>query len=187
MATTGTGATAGTGGATTSTTASSSSSGGKVDHPVINEISAKSEDWVELANPGTAAVDLGDYGLCDDVDPTQGAECDLATIARFPKGTMIPAGGYVLVVGDQDPAAGVGPQVMCLPSGGPTTCFYVSWKVSSSNGETVHLVAPNDDPVDEVKYPVDAVPSGQTWGRLPDGTGAFAANKPTPGAGNAAP
>jgi hypothetical protein len=81
----------------------------------------------------------------------------------------------------------VGPHVMCLASGGPTTCFYASWKVSASNGETVHLLDPKDAPVDEVLYPMDAVPSGQTWGRLPDATGSFAANEPTPGATNAAP
>jgi hypothetical protein len=182
--------TTGSGGAVTtasSSTSSSSSSGGKVDHPVINEISAKSDDWVEIANPGATAVDLGDHGLCDDVDPTMGAQCDLTTIVRFPKGTMLPAGGYVLVVGNQPADAGVGPQVMCLASGGPTTCFYATWKISSSNGETVHLLGPGDAPIDEVKYPADAVPSGQTWGRLPDGTGAFAPNQPTPGAGNAAP
>ncbi|MFT3776513.1 MAG: hypothetical protein QM820_65060 [Minicystis sp.] len=44
-----------------------------------------------------------------------------------------------------------------------------------------------DKAVDEVKYPADAVPGGQTWGRLPDGTGSFGPNKPTPGAANAGP
>lgn len=177
---------AGTGGSTGSTS-TSTSGGGAVDHAVVNEISATGEDWIEIANPTSVAIDLGDYGLCGDVDPAAGAECDTSTMVRFPKGTMLPPGGHLLIVGDQDPADGVGPHVMCLPSGGPTTCFYASWKVSASNGETVHLLDPDDDPVDEVKYPIDAVPDGQTWGRLPDGTGAFAANKPTPGDANAAP
>lgn len=185
----GTTAAGGAGGSMTTTTSSSSSStsGGAVDHAVINEISAKGEDWVEIANPTAKALDLSGFGLCDDVDPTKGAECDMATIVRFPDGTTVPPGGYVLVVGNQDPAAGVGPHVMCLMSGGPTTCFYASWKVSSSNGETVHLLDAKDAPVDEVHYPMDPVSSGQTWGRLPDGAGSFAANKPTPGAPNAAP
>jgi hypothetical protein len=34
---------------------------------------------------------------------------------------------------------------------------------------------------------MNAVVDGQTWGRLPDLTGSFGANKPTPGAANQAP
>lgn len=170
-----------------SSSGSSSSSGGAAEHVVLNEISAKGEDWVEIANPTGSDVDLGGYGLCDDVDPTKGSECDMDTIVRFPDGTMIPAGGYVLIVGNQDPADGVGPHVMCLTSGGPTTCFYASWKVSASNGETIHLLDDKDDVVDEQQYPTSGVADGQTWGRLPDGTGSFAAAAPTPGEANAAP
>ncbi|APR74766.1 Hypothetical protein A7982_00112 [Minicystis rosea] len=189
-----TGTGTGAGGASSTTTTgdgasstSSTSSGGPAGEPVLNEISAKDEDWIEIANPGSSPIDLGDYGLCDDVDPAEGHECDMDTIVRFPKGTTIPAGGYVVVVGDKDAADGVGPHVDCLKSGGPTTCFYASWKVSASNGEQLHLLDPKDDTVDEVEYPKDGVGDGETWGRLPDGTGSFAATAPTPGAANKAP
>ena len=183
--------TAGSGGQTTSgqggsSTTSTGVGAGAPGQVVINEIAAKGADWIEIANSGDEAFDLGDHGLCGDVDPTKGSECDLSSIVRFPKGTTLPAGGYLLIVGDQDAAAGVGPHVTCLPSGGPTTCFYASWKVSSSNGETVHLVDAEDTPLDEVPYPPDAVPEGQTWGRVPDRSGGFAANDPTPGAANQA-
>lgn len=187
--TTGNGGSTSTGTTSTSTgtTTSTSMSTGTPGEPIINEIAAKGADWIEIANPGDSVIDLGGYGLCGDVDPTQGPECDIATIARFPQGTTLPPGGYLLILGDQDPVDGVGPHVMCLPDGGPTTCFYASWKVSASNGETVHLLDPKDEPVDEVLYPKDAVPSGQTWGRVPDMTGGFAENDPTPGAANMAP
>jgi hypothetical protein len=178
----GSGTTTATGGAATT----SSSTTAPPSHAVINEISAKGGDWVEILNPGGAPLDLSGFGLCDDVDPAAGSECDKATAARFPKGTTLPPGGYLLVVGNQPAGDGVGPHVDCLADGGPTTCFYATWKVSSSSGETVHLVDADDAPIDEVHYPADAVPSGETWGRLPDGTGIFAANLPTPGAPNQA-
>lgn len=176
---------------TTSTMGTSTATGtggheGGPGRAVINEIAAKGADWIEIGNPGGESFDLGDYGLCGDVDPTQGHECDMDTMVRFPKGTSLPPGGYLLILGDQDPAMGPGPHVMCLPDGGPTTCFYASFKVSSGNGETVHLIDEKDDPVDEVLYPMDAVPDGQTWGRVPDLTGGFEANDPTPGAANVA-
>lgn len=186
---TGTTGTGGGGAQTTTTpgtgTSTGTSTGTTPGHPVINEIAAKGGDWVELANSGDTVLDLSEHGLCGDVDATTVA-CDFDSIARFPEGTTLPPGGYLLVLGDQDSAAGVGPHVECLPDGGPTTCFYSSWKVSSSNGETVHLVDAKDNPVDEVPYPKDAVPSGQTWGRVPDKTGSFAPNDPTPGAANVA-
>jgi hypothetical protein len=153
---------------------------------VINEICAKGDDWVELLNPTDSEVDLGGFGLCDDVDPSAGSECDLATALRFASGTKLAAGAYLLIVGDQDVSAGVGPYSTCLAGGGPSVCYYVSWKVSASNGETLHLVDADDQVVDEARYPADAVPSGETWGRLPDGKGGFSANAPTPGAANTA-
>jgi hypothetical protein len=167
-------------------TSDTSAAGGAPTHAVINEISAKGDDWVELANPTDAEVDLGGYTLCDDVDPSAGSACDETTALRFPAGAVLPAGGHLLVLGNQDTTAGVGPSSACLADGGPSTCFHVSWKISASKGETVHLLDADGSAVDEARYPADAVPSGQTWGRLPDGRGALVANAPTPGAANEA-
>lgn len=67
---------------------------------VINEYSAanwkltpdnygKHEDWVELFNAGATAANIGGWGLTDD-------EAELQKW-KFPAGTSIPAGGYLLV------------------------------------------------------------------------------------------
>lgn len=45
-------------------------------------------DYVELHNPGPATVDLGDWTLRDDGDADE---------FRFPEGTQIPAGGFIVV------------------------------------------------------------------------------------------
>ncbi len=151
---------------------------------VINEIAAKGGDWIEIANAGPGAADLGGHGLCDD---DANGDCDLTTIVRFPAGTMLAAGAHLLIVGNEPADAGVGPSATCLPDAGLQVCFYATWKVSASKGETVHFVDSNNQVLSEAKYPKDAVGSGQTWARLPDITGDFAAASPTPGEANAAP
>jgi hypothetical protein len=104
---------------------------------------------------------------------------------RFPRGTMLSPGQYVVVVsGFND--AGAGPQTRC-PDGGPTTCFHAGWSLSASRGETVWVLAASGAVTAREPYPMGAAPEGQAWGRLPDGRGAFAAVRPTPGAANAAP
>lgn len=45
-------------------------------------------DWVEIHNPGTAAVDLGSWRLTDN---------DTSRTFRFAAGTSVPAGGYAVV------------------------------------------------------------------------------------------
>ncbi|WP_437783289.1 lamin tail domain-containing protein [Sorangium sp. So ce1097] len=150
---------------------------------VVNEISARGGDWIELGNPGPAAADLGGFGLCDSDDLGQ---CNTSDALRFPQGTQLAPGAYLLVVGDQAVEAGPGPHTTCL-SGGPSTCFYATWKVSASRGEKVFLISPNNQVLTELEYPIEAAADGQTWGRLPDLTGEGAVTAPTPGAANAAP
>lgn len=151
---------------------------------VVNEISAKDGDWIELGNTGQASADLGGLGLCDAADD---GSCNTTDALRFPEGTQLAPGAYLLVVGDQAVEAGPGPHTTCLPEGGPSSCFYATWKVSASRGETIYLIAPNDQVLTRLEYPIEAAADGQTWGRLPDLTGEGAVTAPTPGEANAAP
>lgn len=150
---------------------------------VINEIRASGDDWVELFNPTTAAVDLSGFGLAD-TDPDGGAP-RLSLAVRFSPGTTLAAGEYLLVLAGQNDA-GVGVQTRCV-DGGPSRCFHAGWSISASNGETVSLVNARSEVVARENYPANAAPSGSSWGRLPNGSGPFAVNQPTPGARNAAP
>jgi hypothetical protein len=149
----------------------------------VNEISAKGDDWIELGNPGAAPADLGSFGLCD---TDANGMCNVVEALRFPDGTQLAPGAYLFILGNQAVEAGPGPHTECLP-GGPSSCFYATWKVSASRGETVFIISPTDQVLSQLQYPQDAVVDGQTWGRLPDLTGEPAANAPTPGAANAAP
>lgn len=56
------------------------------------------DDWIELQNRGLLAVDLGGYHLTDDLGaPTKWT---------LPAGTIVPAGGQLLVWADNEPAEG---------------------------------------------------------------------------------
>jgi hypothetical protein len=79
-------------------------------------------------------------------------------------------------------AADAGATTECLDAGG--SCFAATFKVSNSRGETVWLLDPGGTVEQQQNYPMNAVPSGFSYGRFPDGTGAFGQTTPTPGAAN---
>lgn len=174
-------ASSGTGGPSGSGTGSGG--GDTTTTVVVNEISARDGDWIELGNPGPETADISGYGLCDS---DSNGVCSTAEALRFPDGTQIEPGGYLIVLGDQLAEAGPGPHTACLPEG-PSTCYYATWKVSATRGETVFLISQSNEVLARMDYPAEAAPDGQSWGRIPDLTGTPTATVPTPGAANAEP
>lgn len=147
----------------------------------INEVQAVGSDWVELYNASGASVDLSGYSITDGAGaPRRG----VATV--FPEGTLLGAGEYLLIVANRGADAMPGVQTMCLLDG-PPTCFHASWGVNRTDGEFVYLLAPDGSVVVEEFYPPEPVTIGQAYGRLPDGSGAFTATQPSPGAPNRSP
>lgn len=157
------------------------------DQVVINEINAiGTSEWVELVNPSATPADLCGYAMADSLKV---GGPDLTNAIRFPPGSTIPAGGYLIVLGDQTAEPTPTPHKDCLPNAPPgSVCFYANWKISAANGEFMYFLSANDEMVTSAEYPMNAIDplSGAgTWSRLPDKTGDFAASKtPTPGAEN---
>ncbi len=150
---------------------------------VFNEIRATGAEFVEVFNGGSLAVDLSNVQMTD--TESDGGGPHLSAAIHFPAGTSVAPGQYLVVVsGVAD--AGAGLQHACL-DGGVATCFEAGWSISASRGETVYLLSPTGAVAASEMYPASAASSGQSWGRLPNGTGAFAVNRPTPGAANLAP
>ncbi|MFO0552996.1 MAG: lamin tail domain-containing protein [Polyangiaceae bacterium] len=148
---------------------------------VMNEVQPHGLEWVEIANAGDSAVDISGFGVCDE-DAT--GACEVGKALRFPEGTTIPAGGYILIMTDQDPAMGPGPHAAC--TGGVAECYYAQWKVSAVDGETVRVIDASDNEVDALVYPANATADEtRSWARLPDLTGDPGSATPTPGAANA--
>ncbi|MEI7728412.1 MAG: lamin tail domain-containing protein [Verrucomicrobiota bacterium] len=118
---------------------------------VINEImyhapGASSEAWVELYNRSNNAVDLTGWRL------------DSGVSYAFDVGTLIPAGGYLVVAND--------PVLMRSNYPGITVVGPYSGKLSG-HGDTLTLKDANDNPVNEVRYF-----DGGRWPSYADGGGA---------------
>jgi hypothetical protein len=121
----------------------------------------KYEDWFELYNPGNAAIDLTGYTLTDDL-----LNSDLWEI---PAGTVIPAGGFLLIWADQNGTQNA-PGVL-----------HADFKLSAS-GESIGLFAPDGTQVDAVTF--GAMAADEARGRLPDGSDTIGQTSPTPGSAN---
>ncbi len=136
---------------------------------VINEIQASNsatvadqdgeyDDWIELYNNTTSAINLENYYLSDKVDNL--------TKWKFPAGTSIPANGYLIIWADEDTAQ---------------TGIHANFKLSSA-GETLFLVDANTVILDQMTF--SNLSTDMTYGRYPNGTGAFADMGPTHNAMN---
>ena len=116
---------------------------------VINEVMyhfpGSDEEWIELHNKGTAAVDLSGWRLDD------------AISFVVPQGTVIPAGGYLVIAGD----------AAALQAKWPGVAILGNFQGSLSNsGERIALEDASGNPADEVSYA-----DGGRWPSLADGGG----------------
>ena len=68
---------------------------------VMNEIfsrgAAPDLDWIEIYNPAATQVDLTGYKIYD-----EGGNGGTKPKKEFPSGTIIPAGGFYVIVTDED-------------------------------------------------------------------------------------
>jgi spore coat protein CotH len=142
------------------------------DDIVINEIMASNtktatdnngqyDDWIELYNKSTAAVNIGGYYISDDATNLNKW--------KIPTGTTIPANGYLIVWADED------------SSQNTATSLHANFKLSGS-GEDV-LLSKNDlTLIDKVTFGAQRADFG--YARRPNGTGNFVIQTPTFNANN---
>lgn len=147
--------------------------GGGTGRVVVNEFLAlnengatdeagEHEDWVELYNAGDAVVDLSGYGLSD--DPNEPGRF------RFPEGTKIAPGEFLLVWTDGHPDQGP---------------LHTSFRLSG-DGEAVVLTDADGAVIDDVRFGPQR--DDISMGRYPDGEGEVVTLlSPTPGAPNTRP
>jgi hypothetical protein len=135
---------------------------------VINELMPKNsqfgsdqngefDDWIELHNLADEDIDLSGFYLTDSKNNL--------TKWQFPD-TIIAKNGYLIVWADGD----------TLQSG-----LHTPYKLSAL-GETVLLLTPEMEVIEDVKYP--ATDLQQSWARIPNGTGKFSWVTPTFGEEN---
>jgi|GEM_PF-1728728 len=132
---------------------------------VINEIRGNAPDFVELYNVGDAPANISGYYVTDDAN----GDPDLNNPFIFPANTILPAHAYLVVLGvNGNVNGGPLPAAMCEDVG--ADCYKGTFAISN-DGETVYLLDSNQVISDAVAFPADI---GTTYGRSPNGTGAFA-------------
>lgn len=104
------------------------------------------DDWVELYNAGEAAVDLGGMYLSDNPGEPR--------LWPIPGGTVIPAGGFLLIWCDEEPLEGPLHAGFKLSVGGEGVALFDT----DSNGNVL---------IDHLGYPTLA--GDVAYGRYPDG------------------
>lgn len=158
----------------------STGAGGDAAGLVINELSAAGDDWIELFNAGSDTLDVGGL-LVADIDDAGAPKVDGAV--TIPAGTTLEAGAYLFVLADQDASL---PDLQDACDPGPVPCLHAGFGLSGG-GDTVFVLDADGAVLASVEYPADATVEGESWGRIPNGTGDFGVTAPTPGAANAAP
>ena len=133
----------------------------------FRDAAGESDDWFEIHNPTNAAINLAGYKLTDTPGST--------TPFVIPNGWTIPAGGYLLVWADNQPA-----QNPASPTA--SSALHVSFKLSSA-GDAIELIAPDNRVLDSVRFGPQT--SNRSEGRFPDSGSAISAlTLPTPGNAN---
>ncbi len=141
---------------------------------VINEVMAdnrggvvvdgRTPDWIEFYNPGTSSIDLGGMSLSDRAD-------DPAARWVIPAGSVVPAGGYLVIYADAD-----------IPASANNTGFGLNAK-----GGAVYLFnrAPRQNEIfDFLEYGLQT--GDQSLARVPSGSANWVLALPTPGLNNVA-
>jgi hypothetical protein len=143
--------------------------GGPTGSVVINEVNpngpdpATDPDWIEIFNGGATSADVSGYTIRD-------SKASDAT--ALPSGTVIPPGGYLVILCDDEVDAGI-------PGG-----VHVPFKLSGTKGDEVHFTQNGTD-VDMTSWAANMIADGSTWARIPNGTGGFAVSAtPTKGTAN---
>ena len=136
----------------------------------FNEMAGTGGDFAEVINTGSADVDVSGYGATDSNDD---GSPRAASVVRFPAGTVVRAGGYLVVMFESN-----------CPAGATYPCFRCEAGISQGSGENIHLVNAQNAAVRTVAYPANGAPSGRSLGRIPNGTGTFVSTVRTLGAAN---
>ena len=126
-------------------------------------LDGKFDDWIELYNAGSDAIDLAGFTLTDTLDnPTKWT---------FPEGARIAPHSFLLIWADGEPEQNeLGPDL------------HAGFSLSAA-GEAIGLFTPNGVLVDSVVFTEQTADISE--GRWPDGAPSrFSMNTPTPGAPN---
>ena len=139
---------------------------------VINEINSSPDDWVEIMNTGTEALDISGFEIRDNSDDHRW---------QFPAGTVIQPGALLLV--DAQSTGNVYDDQTGTYAAGTFEAA-----IGIGSGDSIRLYDGTGSLLDEYSWTDHASYSGDaalaSFGRYPDGTGSFCLMPETPGTAN---
>lgn len=140
---------------------------------MLNEINSSPDGWVELMNTGTEALDISGFELRDNSDDHRW---------RFPEGSMI-AAEVLLMVDTKSSGLIYDDQSKAFTEG----TFEAA--IGIGPGDSIRLYDKDGNLLDAYSWTEhashDGDPAKASYGRYPDGTGAFQLTKETKGTANA--
>jgi hypothetical protein len=124
----------------------------------VTDEKGDADDWLEIYNAGTSAVDLKGFVVSDAKGTAQTISSTLT----------IEADAYLLLWADASPGQGAN---------------HLGFKLSASNGDTVTVADQHGNVLDTVTF--GAATGQDSYARFPNGIGSFSwCTKPTPKASN---
>src|SRR4030042_1666800 len=130
------------------------------------------DDWIEIYNYGHEAIDIGGMYIIDDISKPAYERWMIPT--NNPEATLIPAGGYLVLWADSEPAEGT---------------LHIDFKLSASDTDEDICLFESDritiiDAVYNFNVPVPQQ-QNKSYGRYPDGSDNWLVfDNPTPGKPN---
>lgn len=129
-----------------------------INQTIVTDSAGQYEDWIELYNNGSQAVDLSGYWLTDNAFNLRKWQ--------MPAGTTILPNEYLIIWADEDGGQGD---------------YHCNFKLSAS-GEDLLLINPAGQLVDQVTFGQQTADMG--YARVPNGTGPFVIQTSTLSANN---
>lgn len=124
------------------------------------------DDWIEIYNPSSSAINLAGLYISDTNSVSNFYRIPGSDASR----TTVPAGGYLVLWADGEPAEGPNHLAMKLNNGGEGVFL------GQLSGGTITMI-------DMIEFP--KLERDVSYGRLPDGTGDFKLlSDPSPGSSN---
>jgi hypothetical protein len=124
----------------------------------VTDEKGDADDWIEIYNADTSAVDLKGFVVSDSSGTSQ----------TIPSTLTIEAAGYLLLWADASPGQGAN---------------HLGFKLGASKGATVAIADQHGNMLDTVTF--GAATGQNTYARFPNGSGSFSwCDKPTPKASN---
>ncbi len=132
---------------------------------VLADDNGEFDDWFEIFNSGSEAIDIGGMYVTDDLTLSVGDWWQIPD--SDPSATTIPAGGYLVLWADGQTGQGV---------------LHLDFRLSGT-GESIGLVDSDGATLDATTYPAQT--TDMAFGRIPDGSDFWQQIDPaTPGGSN---